>query len=118
MILAAIGPIALLIGQQLIGISMLGITWKPTHHLFGRHGGDQLCDVAGRGLSWSALIIDALAPSFNGTKDPVKAFKVAAYSATAGWVAAILNIIPMLGIARPCSARSTASISLFSACRA
>jgi hypothetical protein len=46
----------------------------------------------------SALVIDALAPNFGGTKDMVKAFKVAAYSATAGWVAGILGIIPALGM--------------------
>src|SRR5688500_9469546 len=30
MILAAIGPIAMLIGQQLIGITVLGVTYKPS----------------------------------------------------------------------------------------
>ena len=48
-----------------------------------------------------ALIIDALAPSFGGTKDSLKAFKVAAYSATAAWVAGIFDDHPD---ARPCSA--------------
>ena len=46
----------------------------------------------------SSLVIDALAPSFGGTKDSLKAFKVAAYSATAAWLAGIFGIIPMLGI--------------------
>jgi len=45
-----------------------------------------------------AMIIDGLAPSFGGTKDQLKAFKVAAYYPTAAWVAGILYIIPMLGI--------------------
>jgi Yip1-like protein len=97
MILAAIGPIALLIGQQLIGISMLGVTWKPS--ITYSVGMAVISYVMSLVVVYvAALIIDALAPSFNGTKDPVKAFKVAAYSATAGWVAAILQIIPMLGI--------------------
>jgi len=92
LILAAIGPLAGLVGQQV----MMGV-FKPA-------------------LGWSigtavisyvltlvqvyvmALIIDALAPTFNGTKNSLKAFKVAAYYPTAAWVAGILNIIPMLGI--------------------
>jgi len=41
-----------------------------------------------------ALIIDALAPSFDGTKNQVAAFKVAAYSATASWVAGVLYVLP------------------------
>ncbi|HEX4737956.1 MAG TPA: Yip1 family protein [Allosphingosinicella sp.] len=45
-----------------------------------------------------ALILEALAPSFGGTKDRVKAFKLAAYSWTAAWVAGVLMIIPLLGI--------------------
>jgi Yip1-like protein len=45
-----------------------------------------------------ALILEALAPSFGGTKDRVKAFKLAAYSWTAAWVAGVVMIIPLLGI--------------------
>src|SRR5690606_41930837 len=45
-----------------------------------------------------SLIIDALAPNFGGTKDPVKAFKVAAYSWTAAWIAGIFGVIPQLAI--------------------
>ena len=44
------------------------------------------------------MIIDALAPTFGGTKDQLKAFKVAAYYPTAAWVAGILAIIPLLGL--------------------
>lgn len=45
-----------------------------------------------------AFIIDALAPTFNGTKDRLQATKLAVYSFTPGWVAGILAIIPLLGI--------------------
>jgi hypothetical protein len=38
-----------------------------------------------------ALIIDALAPSFDGQKNRVQAFKVAAYTGTAGWVFGVLR---------------------------
>lgn len=43
------------------------------------------------------MIIDALAPTFGGTKNPVKAMQVAVYSMTPMWVAGVLNIIPTLG---------------------
>jgi hypothetical protein len=45
-----------------------------------------------------ALIIDALAPSFDGQKSQIQALKVAAYSGTAGWIAGIFSLIPALGI--------------------
>ncbi|PXV59228.1 Yip1 domain-containing protein [Dyella jiangningensis] len=44
-----------------------------------------------------AIIVDALAPSFGGTKDSVQALKTVAYAWTAGWVAGIAVIIPWLG---------------------
>ena len=45
-----------------------------------------------------ALIVDALAPTFGGHKDSLRALKVAAYSNTPGWIAGILQILPSLGI--------------------
>lgn len=44
-----------------------------------------------------ALIIDALAPSFDGQKNMLNAFKVAAYSMTAVWLAGIFKILPFFG---------------------
>jgi hypothetical protein len=44
-----------------------------------------------------SLIVDALAPSFGGTKNPIQALKVIAYASTAAWVAGILSIIPFVG---------------------
>jgi hypothetical protein len=97
LILAAIGPIAIVIGQQLIGINYGGVTWKPS--ITYSIGTAVITYVLSLVVVYvAALIIDALAPNFGGTKDPLKAFKVSAYSMTAGWVAAIFNIIPMLGI--------------------
>lgn len=45
-----------------------------------------------------SLIIDALAPSFGGTKDSLKALKVAAYYPTAVWVASAALVIPFIGL--------------------
>jgi hypothetical protein len=44
-----------------------------------------------------ALIVDALAPTFSGQKNPVQALKAVAYSWTASWVAGIAALIPWLG---------------------
>lgn len=44
-----------------------------------------------------ALIIDALAPTFGGTRNPVQALKTVAYAWTAGWVGGIAVIIPWVG---------------------
>lgn len=96
-ILAAIGPIAMLTGQQLFGFRGFGIVYKPS--LTTSITQAVLTFVMSLvSVYVLALIIDALAPTFNGTKDPVKAFKVAAYSSTAAWLAGIFGIIPMLAI--------------------
>ena len=93
LILAAIGPIALVIGQQVFGIygfkppMQFTIAWAVITYV-----------LALVSVYVNALIIDALAPSFGGTKNSLNAFKVAAYSATAAWVAGIFAIIPALAI--------------------
>ena len=92
-ILAAIGPIASLIGQQVFGLGF----WKPAiGYSVGMAVITYVLTLAQ--VFITALIINALAPSFGGTQDQVKALKVAAYASTPGWVAGILGIIPMLGI--------------------
>ncbi len=43
-----------------------------------------------------SLLVDALAPTFGGQKNPVQALKAVAYAYTASWVASIGQIIPGL----------------------
>jgi len=43
-----------------------------------------------------ALIIDALAPTFEATKDRVAAFKLAAYGGTAGFIGGLFALLPAL----------------------
>lgn len=45
-----------------------------------------------------ALIIDALAPTFGGKKNPIQALKVAAYASTAGWIAGTFVVVPLLSV--------------------
>ncbi|HEY5365961.1 MAG TPA: Yip1 family protein, partial [Casimicrobiaceae bacterium] len=50
------------------------------------------------GLFVLTLIINALAPTFGGQKDSLRALKAAAYSFTPAWVGGILTIVPALAI--------------------
>ena len=88
-ILAAIGPVASLIGGIIFGRG-LGIAYFFVIAL--------LMYVIGLALVYvMALIIDILAPSFSGQKNMDQAFKVAAYYATPAWVAGIFSFSPALG---------------------
>ena len=50
------------------------------------------------GVYLMALLINALAPTFDGQKDPVQALKTVAYAYTASWVAGIGQLLPWIGI--------------------
>jgi hypothetical protein len=96
--LAAIGPIASIIGMSLIGISIpfFGTFQVPigtaiTHSVLG-----YVLTLVG--VFILALIIDALAPSFSGEKNQIQALKVATYSSTAAWLGGIFSLIPSIGI--------------------
>jgi hypothetical protein len=96
--LAAIGPVAQFIGGTLIGVSVPFIGNIRTPIIWGF---SQM--VLGYVLSLAAvyiigLIIDGLAPSFGGTKNPLQAFKIAAFAFTPSWLAGILHILPLLGV--------------------
>lgn len=95
--LAAIGPVATLVGGQLFGYGTFGIVYRPTFlsAIATAIVGYVLTLVMVYVLS---LVIDGLAPQFGGVKNKLSAFKVAAYGATAAWVAGIFGLIPALGI--------------------
>lgn len=44
-----------------------------------------------------ALIVDALAPTFGAQKSQIQALKTVAYASTAGWVAGVFLIVPLIG---------------------
>lgn len=96
MILAAIPPVASMLHGILFGYSALGITYRPS--IMGAVSSAVTQYVfALIGVAILALIVDALAPSFGATKNRDQAFKVAAYTGTAVWVAGIFGLIPGLG---------------------
>ena len=95
LILAAIPAVATFIGWSLIGGGMFGISYRVPLAT----GIVQL--VVGYLLSLLAvyvlaLIVNALAPTFHGSKDFIAALKVVAYGSTAGFVGGIFSLLPPL----------------------
>lgn len=99
-ILAAIGPVASIIGLSFVGISLpfLGEYRVPFGASLGHAVVDYVLTLIGTYAL--ALIIDGLAPSFGGVKDRTQALKVAAYSQTPGWIIAAVMLYPPLGLLR------------------
>lgn len=74
-----------------------------TYSMRGSVGAGLVALILGYALSLGltflmAIIIDALAPTFGAEKNQIQALKTAAYANTAGWVAGIFGIIPILGV--------------------
>ena len=97
LVLAAIGPVAQFIGGQVFGYSALGISFHPPM------GTALISAILSYALALAsvfvlALVIDGIAPNFGGQKNQVQALKVAAYSATAGWLAGIFGLVPALAL--------------------
>ncbi len=95
--LAAIGPIAGLIGGQVFGYGAFGFRFRPS---IGSALGTALLSYVLTlvGVFVLAWVINALAPRFGGRKDLTSALKVAAYSGTAAWIAGIFGLVPALAI--------------------
>jgi hypothetical protein len=98
-ILAAIAPIASIIGFGVIGlhIPFSTVTYRWPLDTALEHAVVQYLLSLG-GVFVLALIIDNLAPTFGGQKNQLQALKVAIYACTASWVAGIFVVIPALGI--------------------
>lgn len=94
--LAAIGPVASVIGWSLLGIRLpLGGSYRvPLLNAIGYAVTAYVLALVGTYVL--ALIIDGLAPTFGGAKNGFQALKVAAYSSTAAWLAGIFNLVPAL----------------------
>jgi hypothetical protein len=94
--LAAIGPIASVIGLTAFGVRLpfVGRYVLP----FGSILSSALLRYVGAlvGVWILAYIIDRLAPNFGGQSDSLAALKVAAYSSTAAWLAGIFGLLPMI----------------------
>jgi hypothetical protein len=92
LILAAISAVASFIGMTALGMGFfrLGIGVALSAAIVGYLLSLVLVYVYG-------LVINALAPTFGGQKDSIQALKTAVYASTAGWVAGIGGLVPVLG---------------------
>jgi len=95
--LAAIPAIAGFVGLSLVGVHTFGMSIRVGigAGITGAVVRYVLSLVAVYAL---ALIIDALAPTFGGTRSTIQALKVAAYASTASWVAGIFMLLPALSV--------------------
>ena len=84
MILAAIGPIAMIIRS--LGFGGIGIASAITTYILSLIM-----------IYVVALIVDVLAPTFGGEKNILHSLKLAAYSCTVTWLAGIFQLLGMLG---------------------
>ena len=96
--LAAIGVIAAFIGHTVIGYDVPLLGHMRTGIVAGLGAavlGYLLSFVSVFVIAW---LVDMLAPTFGGQRDPLGALKVTAYSYTPAWVAGILQLVPALGV--------------------
>ena len=98
MILAAIPAVCGLIGSTLIGMSLpiVGTIRTPIAAALVQM---VLTYVLGLVVIYLvALIVDALAPTFDGQKNSVQALKLVVYSSTPVWLAGVFALIPVLSV--------------------
>jgi hypothetical protein len=93
--LAAIGPVASLIGGQVFGYGAFGFSYRPglVSALISAVIAYILSIVS---IYVLMFIVDFLAPKFNGESNRLNAFKLVAYSYTASWLAGVFGLIPSL----------------------
>ncbi|SEK15518.1 Protein of unknown function [Variovorax sp. OK605] len=95
MILALIPAVASFIGLSLIGIGAFGVSFRVpiVSGLANMVVGYVLSLVM---VFVLALIIDAMAPTFEGTRSQIGALKLSAYASTAAFVGGIFSLVPAL----------------------
>lgn len=95
--LAAVPVLCTFIGSLVFGYGFGGVTYRPSFFAALTTAIVQYGLQLG-GIYVFALIIDGLAPRFGGQKDSVSAFKLAAYAATASWLAGVFTLVPGLSV--------------------
>ena len=98
MILAAIPAICGFIGSTVMGVSLpivgtirIGVGAALVQLVLGY--------VMGLAIIYAvSLIVTALAPTFDGQKDPIQALKLIVYSSTPVWLAGVFSLVPLLSV--------------------
>ncbi|MEO8448193.1 MAG: Yip1 family protein [Gemmatimonadota bacterium] len=96
--LAAIGPIASVIGYSVFGIGVPLVGTVRVGLMRGITHGIVQYVLALVAVYVGAFIFNALAPTFGGKQDMSQALKLSVYASTASWVAGIFAILPGLAI--------------------
>lgn len=95
--LAAIPAVCGFIGLSLVGVGIFGIGFRlPIATGLANMITSYLVSLVMVYLM--ALVVDALAPTFGGTKDPVAALKLVAYGSTAAYLGGVFSLLPALGV--------------------
>ncbi len=97
MILALIPALASFIGLSLIGVGAFGVSFRVplASGLANMIVGYVLSLVM---VFVLALIIDAMAPTFEGTRSQIGALKLSAYASTAAFVGGVFSLLPSLSV--------------------
>ena len=91
-IMAAIPAVCTFIGLSVIGAGMFGYGFRIPI-LYGLESMVLRYVMSLVAAFVMALIVDALAPSFSGTRSRINALKLVAYGATAGFVGGIASLL-------------------------
>lgn len=97
MVLALIPAVASFIGLSLVGIGAFGVNFRVpvVSGLANMVVGYVMSLVM---VFVLALITDAMAPTFEGTRSQIGALKLSAYASTAAFVGGIFNLVPSLSV--------------------
>ena len=97
MILALIPALASFIGLSLIGVGAFGVSFRVplASGLANMIVGYVLSLVM---VFVLALMIDAMAPTFEGTRSQIGALKLSAYASTAAFVGGVFSLLPSLSV--------------------
>lgn len=93
--LAGAAALAAFIGYGFVGFRVLGVRFQGID--WGLYQALQVLISALVSVFLSAVIIDALAPSFGSEKNMGRSIQLVAYSYTPAWVGGLLMIFPPIG---------------------
>jgi hypothetical protein len=97
MVLAAVPALASFVGLSIIGVGGFGATYRiPFFAGLANMVVGYLLSLVGVYLM--SLIADALAPTFQGRKDPLSALKLMVYASTAGLLGGLFGLVPALSL--------------------
>jgi len=97
LILAAVPAVAGFLGMSVIGMGGFGFSYRVPFASGLVHM--VLAYALSLGMVYLlSLLVNALAPTFGGTPDPLAALKLVAYGSTAGFVGGVFQLLPSLSV--------------------